>query len=341
MFALLRGSRRTQSGLLSWSDRISQLKEQNTGLLVLYRKELADHLNSKRFSIIAGLVFLTGLASIYAAAMGIRAAVAQQEADFVFLRLFTSGGNSLPPFVSFVSLLGPLIGLSLGFDAINGERSRRTLSRLLAQPIFRDAVINGKFLAGVTILGIMLLSLAVLVSGLGLVMIGIPPTGEELVRILVFFFLTTVYMALWLALGILFSVLFRQAATSALAGIATWLFFAVFTSLLAGLVANALFPVMDQNDFATALRNQNVELFLSRLSPSVLYNEAMVAILNPNLRALGPVLLGQIQGAIPGPLPLGQSLLLIWPHLTGLVAATLLCFAASYALFMRQEIRAD
>ncbi|RME48326.1 MAG: ABC transporter permease, partial [Caldilineae bacterium] len=40
------------------------------------------------------------------------------------------------------------------------------------------------------------------------------------------------------------------------------------------------------------------------------------------------------------PLPLRQSVLLIWPHLTGLVAATILLFALGYVLFQRREIRA-
>ena len=47
----------------------------------------------------------------------------------------------------------------------------------------------------------------------------------------------------------------------------------------------------------------------------------------------------QVQGAIPSPLPLGQSLLVIWPQLTGLIAVTILCFALSYIIFMRREIR--
>jgi ABC-type transport system involved in multi-copper enzyme maturation permease subunit len=49
----------------------------------------------------------------------------------------------------------------------------------------------------------------------------------------------------------------------------------------------------------------------------------------------------QLQGAVFGaPLPLDQSLALIWPHLTGLIAATILLFAVGYVLFQRQEIRA-
>jgi ABC-2 type transport system permease protein len=39
-------------------------------------------------------------------------------------------------------------------------------------------------------------------------------------------------------------------------------------------------------------------------------------------------------------LPLQQSLLLIWPQLTGLIAGTLVLFVIGYVLFQRQEIRA-
>jgi ABC-2 type transport system permease protein len=49
----------------------------------------------------------------------------------------------------------------------------------------------------------------------------------------------------------------------------------------------------------------------------------------------------QLQGAVFGaPLPLDQSLALVWPHLTGLTAATILLFAVGYVLFQRREIRA-
>ncbi|HHE73305.1 MAG TPA: ABC transporter permease, partial [Chloroflexi bacterium] len=48
----------------------------------------------------------------------------------------------------------------------------------------------------------------------------------------------------------------------------------------------------------------------------------------------------QLEGALLGnPLPLRQSLALIWPHFTGLVAGTILLFAVGYVLFQRQEIR--
>jgi ABC-2 type transport system permease protein len=239
-----------------------------------------------------------------------------------------------------MSFLGPLVGLSLGFDAINAERARGTLSRLLAQPIHRDTVINGKFLAGVSVIALMITSLGFAVGGLGIIMIGIPPTFEELMRILVYLIYTILYMSLWFAISLMFSLLFRQAATSALAGIALWLFLTIFIGILAGLVADGLFPINDRATIDTILRNQQTKLYISRISPSQLYDEVTVTILNPGVRTVSPILIDQLHGAIPGVMSLGQSILLVWPHLVALIAITMACFVISYVYFMRQEIRA-
>ena len=46
-------------------------------------------------------------------------------------------------------------------------------------------------------------------------------------------------------------------------------------------------------------------------------------------------------GALVGsPLPFGESLLLVWPQVTGLIAAVIVLFTITYVLFQRQEIRA-
>jgi ABC-2 type transport system permease protein len=309
-------------------------------LLVLYKKELADHLRSKRFVILLLLIAVTGLASIYSAASGIREAVSQEENDFVFLRLFTASGNSIPSFISFVSLLGPLVGLALGFDSINGEFNRGTMSRLLAQPIHRDSVINGKFLAGILVISIMVFSLGIVVGAIGILMIGIPPTLEEIFRLLSFFVVTIFYMSIWLAISQLFSLLFKQSATSALASIAMWLFLSIFVGLLAGVVANVIFPIDNASTIDMQLKNSNLELMLNRLSPTTLFSEATICLLNPGVRTLSIITVDRLIGAIPGALPFTQSMLLIWPHLVSLIALNMICFAISYIIFMRREIRA-
>ena len=86
------------------------------------------------------------------------------------------------------------------------------MSRLLAQPIHRDSVINGKFLAGILVISIMVFSLGIVVGAIGILMIGIPPTLEEIFRLLSFFVVTIFYMSIWLAISQLFSLLFKQSA---------------------------------------------------------------------------------------------------------------------------------
>ena len=220
----------------------------------------------------------------------------------------------------------------------HSEQNKGTLSRMLSQPIHRDCIINAKFVAALIVIGIMLFVLGFLVMGCGLIAIGIPPTAEEFWRI-VFFIITSIfYVAFWLNLAILFSLRFRQAATSALASVAVWLFFSVFYTMIVNLVAKGLSPSQMASPYQI-ISYQKFILGLMRLAPSELFNEATTTLLMPSVRSLGPLTMEQVQGAIPSPLPLGQSLLVVWPQLTGLIAATVICFAISYIMFMRREIR--
>ena len=65
-------------------------------------------------------------------------------------------------------------------------------------------------------------------------------------------------------------------------------------------------------------------------------------LLNPQCgaRALGPSICVQLQGAARAPLPLGQSLIIAWPDIVGLVAGSILFFIIGYMVFQRQEVRA-
>ena len=126
-----------------------------TGVGVVLAKEAADYLSGARMWLLEALVFLTALAAAYAAILAIRATIG--ESPFLFLRLFTMAQNPLPSFISLLGFLIPLVAIAIGFDAVNGELNRRTMSRVLAQPIYRDALLLGKFLAGLAALGAWLL----------------------------------------------------------------------------------------------------------------------------------------------------------------------------------------
>ena len=304
----------------------------------LYRKEMADHIRSKRFLIVLCLILLTSCASVYGAVSVLSDAVAS-DPDYIFLKLFTLSGNSIPSFTSFIALLGPFVGLTLGFDAINSERSEGTLNRLVSQPIYRDCIINGKFLAGATVIFLMVFSMGLVIGAVGLLTVGIPPTADEVGRVVALLFFTSVYICFWLALSILFSVLCRHAATSAMIVIALWIFFALFMSLVVNIVTNALYPSDQVSTVGQVLDYYECQLALNRLSPYYLYSEAISTIMDPTARSMNVILPQQLSGAISGYLSAGQSLLLVWPHLVGLLALTAVVFALSYISFMRREIR--
>jgi ABC-2 type transport system permease protein len=311
-----------------------------TGLWAVVAKEMADYLTGVRMQILEALIVLTAAGTVFAAAENLRTTVGQDR--FLFLRLFTVQRDPLPAFIGFLAFLVPLIAIALAFDTVNGEFNRRTLSRVLAQPIYRDALLFGKFLAGLFTLTLALTAIWLLVFGLGLVRLGVPPGGEEVARSLLFLVATIFYGGVWMAMALLFSVRFRQPATAALAAIAVWLFFTVFWGMIAQGLARVLAPVR-YGLVAEVLAQDQVARALARVSPIALYNEIAMALLYPSLRAFGllAVLMQFQEGVILGaPLPLRQSLLLIWPQMTGLIAATVLLFAVSYILFQRQEIRA-
>ena len=299
---------------------------------------MADHLRSRRFLIILILIYATSFASLYGALSGI--ADSESDVTFLFLKLYTTSGNSIPSFTTFIALLGPFVGLTLGFDAINSERSSGTLNRLVAQPIYRDAIIIGKFLAGVTMIAIMIFSMGIAIGSIGTLATGLAPSLEEVLRIFVFLLFTCVYIAFWLAISIFFSVVCRHSATSAMAVIAIWIFFTIFMSLVANIIANVVYPVDTQwNALINTYQNYTLELNLNRISPYYLYSEAVSTIMNPSVRSVNVVTMQQLDGAISGYLSFGQSVLLVWPHLVGLFALMLAAFAGSYIGFMRQEIR--
>src|SRR3954451_4741790 len=310
------------------------------GLGVVILKELSDHLTSVRMRVLEWLVVLFALAALYGAIQQIRETTA--EDPFLFLKLFTTAREPLPfTFVSFLSILVPLIAIGMGFDAVNGEHNRRTLSRILSQPIYRDALLFGKFLGGLFTLAVSLIVLWLLVIGLGIVGLGVPPNAEEMARALVLLVVTIAYGGVWLAVALLFSIVFRSAATAALVSLGLWLFMTILWPLFSPALADA---VTSAGDVLGVLDTRQA---FARLSPSVLFNEIVAVVLDPSVRSTQQSMLAAMglalieRGAIPdAPIPLLQSVLIVWPQIVGLVAGTIILFVIGYVVFQRQEVRA-
>ncbi|MCJ7596854.1 MAG: ABC transporter permease [Desulfobacterales bacterium] len=316
------------------------------GLLAVYKKELSDHFSSNRFVILFGLIAMVSFITSYMAAMHLRENLEGiAKPGFVFLMLFNTPG-ALFSMVQFVAFFGPLIGLVMGFDAINRERAYGTLVKVVSQPIYRDAVINGKFLAGATNIAIMIVSIVLVISGFGLTLLGVVPGVEEVWRLIIYVIISVFYISFWLGISILFSIAFRSIATSALASVALWIFLSFFVSMGANVLADSIAPVEKKEgaSMETIIKNANIKEGVSLLSPMSIYSGASATIIDPTRKTTRSfILMGPMEqlsaGRFQSPLSLGQSVVVVYPHMVALIAITLICFAISYVVFMVQEIR--
>ncbi len=336
------------------------------------KKELGDQLGSKRYIMLFILVIALSTLSAYQGSSFIR-----NNSNASFMSIF-SGSETGFSFVSLMIYFGPIIGLALGFDAINKERSTGSLSVLLSQPIFRDSVLNGKFLAGVTALALLGGSTIGIMVGLAIPLLGFGPTLADIARISFFALFTILYLSFWLALSLLFSTAIKKTTSSVLAAISTWLAFAFVIAIVASLVANAVSPVSaptgftvitipgnqtlpggptggnfgNQTQFVPPSQNETsaftqqyqsrstIESTIQSISPAYLYSEAASTILGT---PSGSTSLGFISGASGSPfrsLGTSQSIYSCWPQVTAIAVGMVACFVAAYMLFLRREIRA-
>ena len=311
------------------------------GLGTVLLKELADHFDSARMLLLALLMVLAAAVPFYSAVEQLRTTTS--EDPFLLLKLFNPGQT-----LSVMQILGfviPVMAIGLGFDAVNGEHNRRTLSRILAQPIYRDALLAGKFLAAIVVLAVNLTCLWLLVVGFGVFFLGVPPSGDEFMRSLVFLVIAVAYAGVWLCLAMMFSVLFRSPATAALLALGVWLFMTLLWPMISPFIAVLMSPPDIRYQLLGLLDPQTGawQQALSRVSPYLLFEEATRTILTPTTPSLGPLLdqIRQLRGEVVGAaLPLRESLAIAWPQAVGLIAGAIVLFVATYVAFQRQEVRA-
>lgn len=326
--------------------RTAELPTLRPGWITVAGKELADHLLSVRLYVMLVVLGVAAVIPLYFAAERLKDAASDVSGvRAIFLALFTiapEGVNFGPisfTVQAFIAIAAPLLGVAFAFDSVNGERHEGTLPRLLSQPIHRDDVVNGKFAGGLASITLALTAVVMLIAGFGMLRLGIVPSVDEVLRLIVWLFVTILYVALWLAFGMLLSVIIRRASTSALVGFGVWLFVAMpfigplLVSLLGGFLASGA---------TTAAEYYSTLQWLQRLLPGQVYAEASAALLNPRLTSVSAseIYSPQYAEQVSSVLSIDRSFMLVLPHIVILFAITIGCFALAYVRFMRQEVRA-
>ena len=168
--------------------------------------------------------------------------------------------------------------------------SEGTLPRLVSQPIHRDDVINGKFVAGLAVIALILGAvIADPVAASASSAWASCPDGDVAVRLVTWFLAAALYVGFWLALATLCSVVFRRAATAALVVLAVWLVLTFFGDQIVSVAANVA-PTRPGQPHRR--RSSSATPSWSRswvaCNPITLFTEMTQALLNPLVQSLDP-----------------------------------------------------
>ncbi len=219
------------------------------GVTVIAYKEFGDIIRSRRFIILEAVLLLLLLVAVYTPSTGFTGFMVRPQLDAssgAQTSFLQAAGEGFQDIVSFV---GPMLGIGLAVSAITGEREKGTMKVLLSQPIFRDNVLNGKFLAVASTIGTAFILAYVFFIGAAVMALGVTPTLDEAFRLLLMVFFSTLYTLAFAAISLLFSVLFRRTTTAVLVALGVFALFIFALPLISTPIANLLVGAAPQPTF--------------------------------------------------------------------------------------------
>ncbi len=178
------------------------------------KKEILDNIRSKWVVVLSFIFALLTVVVSYFGSLG---------SDWQSLDLTIAGMMSL------VEFLVSIIGLMLGYAAINGEMESGELLGVLALPLKRLELLLGKFFG----LGVVLSSSVLIGFGIGGLIIALNVSGSvDWLMFLGFIGSSVLYGLVFLALALLWSVVLRRRSASMGLSVFTWFFFTMIWGII-------------------------------------------------------------------------------------------------------------
>jgi len=183
----------------------------------IVRKELKEHFTTKRlviFAVIFGVVF--SVVAVYGNIIG-----GGGNTD----RTWEDGpNNTLKVVLNFSSFLPSIISIAMTYNAISGERGKKSLILLLSKPIDRSSVYIGKFLSSFLAVSIVYFLVMMVGYGISAGLYGKAVSAEEVGRAFGGIAIVLFGIATWIALTLFFSTVLRSPTTNIVIMVILWLF---------------------------------------------------------------------------------------------------------------------
>lgn len=196
------------------------------------QKEFRAAFRDKVFVIITLLFLCLSIVSVY---IGSSTKNAELKAYTDIVELLKSQGSAAFPaepqiyplailqnIIKYVSIVGAVLAIFLGFDTVNGERENGTMKLLLSRPLYRDQLITGKLLGGALVIGLLLSATLVFNTLLFSLVSGISPGVGEIGRLITFILLAFCYMMSFLIATVFVSIKTNDRAFGFLIMLIAW-----------------------------------------------------------------------------------------------------------------------
>lgn len=207
-----------------------------SAIKIIAVKEFKDILHNKAFVTLFCFLFLMSIVTVILGSVQVHQQLATYQQSIAFLK--SVGKTEFPPmpnlnpiavsknFVNYIAMAGALLAIILGNYAISKERKNGTLRLILARPVFRDQLINGKIIGNVFVLAALIGIIAVMTFIFMWLVGGVSLTLAETVKILLFFLMSLLYLVIFFALSLWLAIIIPAKNDALLISVIIWLVFA-------------------------------------------------------------------------------------------------------------------
>ncbi|MDN5319902.1 MAG: type transport system permease protein [Thermococcaceae archaeon] len=250
-----------------------------------------------------------------------------------------------------LTVFGALIGATLGADSINREIEEGTIKVLLSHPIYRDQIINGKFLGNALALALVVF-IGYVFSIAYFLIVGVPIDDVSMVRAILAAVFTLIYMLTFLSLGTMLSALLKKPETSMILAIVLALFLTLIYPATAEVIAG---KIVGEQPYCPPPEIRHQEVAPGRVVPVSIPStcpafeewQNRLEIWKKRLKFLSPashysyLTVASFAGDefVNDYLPIGEALALALNNLATLLVQFLLPFSVAYAKFMTSDLR--
>ncbi|AKB84917.1 ABC transporter permease subunit [Methanococcoides methylutens] len=337
-------------------------------IATIAKKEFFDSVKSRSFAIVFGIFMVMMLTSSISGVNDYNGRmddyqnmIANIEGSTIFLSfpepelISVLFENIIPN----IAIMGAILSIMLGYNAISGEKERGNLKLLLSYPLYRDDVINGKFLGKISVL-IMTLVITTIISLSVALIMGLVPKTDDIIKLMLFMFVSIAYLVTFLGISIFFSTVSKSETGSMLNSFMFWIISAMLVTSASGLIADAIVPGsqsnsvsfviadgIDMSDFDDASAGSGMDNFV-RYEQKWRVQNMIEAVISPsqNYKQVANAILGNSEDKflLMGNNPTQDLSIfeILMGKMTNLVSMFLWAIGsliATYYVFMRQDIR--